>query len=307
MLTYSLAIHLHQNINLTLVYKLLILYSMTIQVSSKLNQLERLLPQGLLTDAAWMERNGYSRALRHQYVSSGWLVQPARSVYRRPWGEMTWEQVLISLQTLMAYPVTVGGRTALELQGYAHYLPQSQNDIHLYSDKPLPGWLHKLDLPQTFIVHNRSRFLPLLEENGAGLSLTSNDKTQSIDNSLKITQWGQWNWPLIVSAPERAILEVMDELPKNETFHMADMLMEGLVNLRPRCLQTLLEQASSVKVKRLFLFFAERHGHAWFSQLDLNKIDLGSGKRVLVQDGKLNKKYQITLPLFLFKEEGSGI
>lgn len=280
---------------------------MAIQLSSKLNQLERLLPQGLLTDAAWMERNGYSRGLRHQYVSAGWLEQPARSVYRRPWGEMTWEQVVISLQTLMAHPVTLGGRTALELQGYAHYLPQSQNDIHLYSDKPLPGWLHKLDLPQTFIVHNRSRFLPLPKENGAGLPLSSKGETFSIDDSLKVTLWGQWNWPLIVSAPERAILEVMDELPKNETFHMADMLMEGLVNLRPRRLQTLLEQTSSVKVKRLFLFFAERHGHAWFSQLDSKKIDLGSGKRVLVQNGKLNKKYQITLPLFLFKGEGSGI
>lgn len=298
---YSQAIQIKEYINLTLVYKLLILYSMTIQVLSKLNQLERLLPQGLLTDAAWMERNGYSRALRHQYVSAGWLEQPARSVYRRPWGEMTWEQVVISLQTLMAHPVTIGGRTALELQGYAHYLPQSQNDIHLYSDKPLPGWLHKLDLPQTFIVHNRSRFLPLPKENGAGLPLSSKGETFSIDDSLKVTLWGQWNWPLIVSAPERAILEVMDELPKNETFHMADMLMEGLVNLRPRRLQTLLEQTSSVKVKRLFLFFAERHGHAWFSQLDSQKIDLGSGKRVLVQNGKLNKKYKITLPLFLFK------
>lgn len=280
---------------------------MTIQTHGKLKQLERLLPQGLLTDAAWMERNGYSRALRHQYVTAGWLEQPARSVYRRPWGELSWEQVLISLQTLLAHPVSIGGRTALELQGYAHYLPHTQKDIHLYSDKPLPGWLHKLDLPQTFIVHNRSRFLPLLLENGAGLSLSSNDKTPPIDDSLKIAPWGQWNWPFILSTPERAILEVLDELPKNETFHMADMLMEGLVNLRPRRLQALLEQSSSVKVKRLFLFFAERHGHAWFSQLDLKRIDLGGGKRALVQDGKLDNKYQITLPEFLFKEEGSGV
>tara|TARA_R110002072_G_scaffold301164_3_gene480292 strand:+ start:74402 stop:74563 length:162 start_codon:yes stop_codon:yes gene_type:complete len=44
------------------------------------------------------------------------------------------------------------------------------------------------------------------------------------------------------------------------------------------------------------------NGRAWFSQLDSKQIDIGSGKRVLVQDGKLNKKYQITLPLFLFKE-----
>jgi len=254
-----------------------------------------------------MEKNGYSRALRHQYVKAGWLEQPARSVYRRPWGSLSWEQVVISLQTLLAYPVSIGARTALEIQGYAHYLPHTQNDIHLYSDTPLPAWLHKLNLPQTFIVHNRSRFLPLLKESGSGLSLSLNESAASIDSSLKISSWGQWNWPLILSAPERAMLELLDELPKNETFHMADMLMEGLVNLRPRSVQTLLEQCSSVKVKRLFLFFAERHGHAWFSQLDLKRIDLGAGKRALVPDGMLDSKYQITLPKFLFKEEGSGV
>ena len=32
------------------------------------------------------------------------------------------------------------------------------------------------------------------------------------------------------------------------------MVMEGLVNLRPRLLQALLEDAGSIKVKRLFLF-----------------------------------------------------
>ena len=38
---------------------------------------------------------------------------------------------------------------------------------------------------------------------------------------------------MILSSPERAILELLDELPKRESFHQADMLMEGLTNLRP--------------------------------------------------------------------------
>ena len=38
----------------------------------------------------------------HQGEQSSRLFRPVadRSVYRRPWGEMTWEQVIISLQTL---------------------------------------------------------------------------------------------------------------------------------------------------------------------------------------------------------------
>ena len=70
-------------------------------------------------DAAWLTKHGYSTALRSHYLSAGWLNQPARSVYRRGQGELTWQQAVISLQTLLGHPLLVGGRTALELQGYA--------------------------------------------------------------------------------------------------------------------------------------------------------------------------------------------
>ena len=63
-------------------------------------------------------------------------------------------------QAMLDLPVSVGGRTALEFQGYAHYLRQTQQDIHLYSATKLPGWLHKLPLKARFLTHNRSRFLP---------------------------------------------------------------------------------------------------------------------------------------------------
>ncbi|MFV2055312.1 MAG: AbiEi antitoxin N-terminal domain-containing protein [Thiohalomonadales bacterium] len=88
---------------------------MSVQKRSKLNRLERALPEGLLVDASWLERRGYYRSQRSQYVSAGWLEQPARSVFRRPRGMVSWEQVVISLQTLLEFPVSVGGRTALEV------------------------------------------------------------------------------------------------------------------------------------------------------------------------------------------------
>ena len=65
---------------------------------SKLNRLEQLLPEGLLVVAAWMEKKGYYRSLRSQYVAAGWLEQPVRGVFRRPRGTITWEQVVVSLQ-----------------------------------------------------------------------------------------------------------------------------------------------------------------------------------------------------------------
>ena len=93
------------------------------QTEPKINQLEKALPEGLVVDAAWLAKHGYSTSLRSQYVAAGWLEQPARRVYRRPRGTLRWEQVIVSLQTLLDYPpLIVGGRTALELQGFAHYL-----------------------------------------------------------------------------------------------------------------------------------------------------------------------------------------
>jgi len=99
-----------------------------------------------------------------------------------------------------------------------------------------------------------------------------------------------------MSTPERAYLELLDELPQKETFHMADVTMEGLVNLSPRRMQFLLENATSIKVKRLFFFFAERHQHSWLKRINRKKIDFGKGKRMLVKGGKFDPKYQITVP-----------
>ncbi len=72
--------------------------------------------------------------------------------------------------------------------------------------------------------------------------------------------------------------------------------MEGLANLSPRRLQGLLEACRSVKAKRLFFFFADRHQHAWLKRLDRQAIDLGKGDRLLVKGGKLNSVYHITVP-----------
>ncbi|MBL4680599.1 MAG: type IV toxin-antitoxin system AbiEi family antitoxin domain-containing protein [Pseudomonadales bacterium] len=53
--------------------------------------------------------------------------------------------------------------------------------------------------------------------------------------------------------PERAWLELLDELPQKESFRIADVIMEGLVNLSPRRMQSLLETCTSVKVKRMLV------------------------------------------------------
>ncbi len=273
---------------------------MTKQTETKLHQLERTLPEGLVVDAAWLTKHGYSTSLRSQYVAAGWLEQPARRVYRRPRGTLRWEQIIVSLQTLLDYPpLIVGGRTALELQGFGHYLSHTTQEVHLYGSTPPPKWLHTLNVGVRFIYHNDKRLF----------------RNDPITRGLGHVQWnvrtgqtiptdpihggssgppGPWDWPLTLSTPERAFLELLDELPDRESFDHVDKLMEGLSGLSPRRLDKLLADCHGIKVKRLFFFFADRHPHAWRKRIA--DVDLGKGKRMLVKGGKLVQPYQITVP-----------
>ena len=276
---------------------------MSMEKPKKLNQLQRLLPDGLVVSAGWLKRKGYSSPLLSRYLQNGWLEQPVKGVYRRPGGKLLWQHIVISLQNLLELPIIVGGRTALELHGYSHYVSAGGiSEVQLYGDKPLPGWVKKLDLDVKFIFHNARKLFreaPIAREltsvnwNLEDQTFTSHDP---IHGGLTRMTWGQWDWPMTLSTPERATLELLDEVPEHETFHQADKLIEGLRTLSPRRLQKLLEDCRNIKVKRLFLWFAERHHFRWKLQIKEDRIDLGKGKRMLVRGGKLNTKYLITVP-----------
>lgn len=279
----SLAWQNRQKANSTQVYEYAKIQSMATHSSGKLNRLQQELPDGLLADAAWMEAHGYSSALRSQYVRSGWLYSPARRVYRRSRTPLTWQQVVVSLQAVLDLSLTVGGRTALEQQGYVHYLSATMREVHLYGRKRPPTWLASLPLDTTFHWHNSRRLFP-------------GDADAPPEPSPVMVSAGGLTLPIRYSSKERAVLELLDELPEHESFQQVDALIEGMSDLSPRRLQTLLEACASVKVKRLFLFFADRHRHAWRSRLDTSRVDLGSGKRVLAKGGKLDTRYNITVP-----------
>ena len=89
---------------------------------------------------------------------------------------------------------------------------------------------------------------------------------------------------------------MLDGLPRRESFHQADMIMQGAVNFSPRRLQKLLNDCDSIKVKRLFFFFADRHNHAWLKHVNKETVHLGKGKRMLVKGGRFDPVYLITVP-----------
>jgi hypothetical protein len=96
--------------------------------------------------------------------------------------------------------------------------------------------------------------------------------------------------------PESALLELLAGVRHSAGFSMADKFFEAAVNLRPGLLRDLLRSCTQVKAKRLFLWFSDRHGHAWRQALDIEGIDLGRGKRLLVKGGAYDAAYLITVP-----------
>ena len=281
---------------------------MDAQRSSRLNRLLLTLPEGFLADSTWLQVQGLSRSSIRDYVDRGWLERIAPRVYRRP-SQLTkaplrWDVVVLSLQQIMRKPLHIGGRTAVELSGYAHYLEAGESPrVYLYGSG-LPSWLAKLPTSAQF----EARSSGLFANSNTGVEARRYDpRSGEASGSPKDAESrSPWEWSLTMSVPERAILEMIDELPHHESFHQVDVVMEGLANLRPQLLGKLLRECKSVKVKRLFLWYADRHGHAWFKHLDQTSIDLGKGKRQLVPQGHFDSRYRITLPMELFNAGGSN-
>ncbi|HLS04697.1 MAG TPA: type IV toxin-antitoxin system AbiEi family antitoxin domain-containing protein [Wenzhouxiangella sp.] len=264
---------------------------MSIMNGQKPDSLKRLLqsvPPGFVVDSPWLRANRIGRRSVYEYVKRGWLDRPASGVYRRPLpGRRTsdrvdWRRCVLSMQHIMGYAVHVGAMSALALHGHSHYLPLGEKILWLYGSG-FPGWLTRLPLD----VALETRSTSLFSDPGIGLM-----QEQAGQGSVVPAQ----DWALKVSTPERAVLEALDELPDHESFHSLEMVFEGLATLRPRLLASLLENCTSIKVKRLFFVFADYHDHAWRALLDPDSFYLGRGDRGLLKGGRIHPRYRIVVP-----------
>ena len=80
-------------------------------------------------------------------------------------------------------------------------------------------------------------------------------------------------------------------------------LMESLTTLRPKLVQTLLESCTSQKVKRLFLYMAEKARHPWLKALNLERVSFGTSRYMVTPTGKYIRKYNMTIPKELAEYE----
>lgn len=247
------------------------------QKFTKLNQLMSRFPASGVLTSQWLEEQGYYRQLVEKYCKAGWLTRLGHGAFARLNDTVSWQGAVMALQQQSHVPAHLGGLSALNIYGITQYV--SLNDeasIFLYNNTPkktaLPKWFQQL-------FKNTHYYQTRLFTSNFGV----NEKI--IDN-----------WTLHASIPERAILEMLALTPNKVTLQHAMELMEGLHRLRSHHLQTLLEVCLSIKVKRLFLCLAELYHLDFFEELDLNRIALGSGKRVIGSGGKYFPKWQLSLP-----------
>ena len=247
---------------------------MNVIKQTKINSLLQKHPSGSLYFGAWLHQNGIPYTLQQHYRNYHWLTAIDKGVMYRTGEKPTMFSALSCFNSQLNKNFHIGALSALEMRGFAHYVPLGRQTIVVYCPRGewFPKWFSMYDWGVE-IVKRYSEF----SETG-------------------ITTINENNFQVAVSSPERAFLESLDLAPKY--YHLTDLyqIMEMLNGLRPNLLQQLLEECRSIKVRRLFLYMAEKAGHSWIEELDLSKIDLGKGKRSIIKSGVFNTKYQITVP-----------
>lgn len=253
---------------------------MSTERSSKLKLLQKLLPPGGVVTLPWLEMNGISQELSRRYIKSGWLAKLGTGAFKKPEDEIDWQAALSAAQKQLIVPLHVGAKSALELKGLTQYLKLgSRGMIFFFGNrgaKKLPKWFKDQNWKHKIHVTKNNLF-PKEFKKG-------------------LTEVGAKPKEITTSCPERAAFEMLYLIPEKQSWEEADLIFENLKNLRSKYVQEHLEKCGSIKVKRLFLFFAEKHNHPWLDKLDLEKVNLGSGKREVFKGGRLDKKYLITVP-----------
>ncbi len=253
---------------------------MGLQNEIGINKLTRLLPDGVAAPSGWLAANGYSRQLVRKYVLGGWLTPLGHGAYKRAGQSVGWEGVLLGLQRLGNMQCHVGGLTALNRQGAAHFLPLGgEQHICVMSARKPPAWVRSLDLDPALVFDTRRLF---------------DDQTKTTAVVPLPTSIRDWTLPM--AGAEMSIMEMLNDVNDQQSFAHAAQVFEGLTVLRPGVINELLAACRSIKVKRLFLFLAAHFSYPWTHRLETAGLDLGRGNRQIVKGGRLDKQFFITVP-----------
>jgi len=216
------------------------------------------LPRGAPLSTRLLQDQGLSAKQVARLAEGGWLRRLGRGVYLLPGDELNRDAALAWLGTQVP-GLHVAGKTALGWRGVRHNLAFKERLV-LWGDLPttLPAWITAAYPAAYQATHLFNETLP------AGLGLAPLPGGRS---------------DLLVSTPERAVLELLSDVGKSQGTEEARHLVEGARSLRLDVVDTLLAHLKRIKVARLAHAFADELGLPWAALARRHSERLGGGLR----------------------------
>ncbi len=216
------------------------------------------LPRGEPLSTATLQTLGVNAFRASALARSGWLSHLGRDAYMLPGDTLTRDGCLAYLSQRVS-GFHVGGKIALAWRGIRQNV-SFQEVLTLWGDQPkrLPPWF-------TQRFESRYQETQLFDAKfHAGFGL------QPLPNGRR---------DVLVSVPERALLELLSDVGKSQSLEETRQLIEGLPNLRERTLDGLLAHATRIKVVRLAELLARELDLPWADLAKRHSQRLGGGKR----------------------------
>jgi len=237
-------------------------------------------PAGMPITSNHLTVNGVSRQLAYSYTLSGWLKPLGRGYFMRS-GDTLTETGAVAALVSNGINVHFSGKTALALQGYSHYLPLGQGPVYLSGRgvRKLPDWFEekfKVNLSSGQLFNESAQ----IEQRLCVKRLTPDTLGSPY-----------------VSEPERALLEMLDNITSHQSVAEARQVMEGMFSLNPHKIEKLLVSCVKVKVKRLFWALAEKAGLPVISVVNMAEIDFGADAPYVVHGKNVKDTIMLRNPL----------
>jgi hypothetical protein len=216
------------------------------------------LPRGAPLSTRLLQEQGLSAKQVVRLAEGGWLRRLGRGVYLLPGDELNRDAALAWLGTQVP-GLHVAGKTALGWRGVRHNLAFKERLV-LWGDVPttLPDWFTDVFPAAYQATHLFDNTLPA----AVGLAPLPGGRAD-----------------LLVSAPERAVLELLSDIGKSQGLEEARHLVEGARSLRMDIMDTLLGHLKRIKVARLAHAFADDLGLPWGELARRHSERLGGGRR----------------------------
>ena len=232
------------------------------------------IPDNGIVCASYLIKLGLSHDNLKQYVRRGHLDSIGRGAYCKHGHTPSFSAAINAAVEQLDIPLHLGGWSALGLRGLLHFLPSARMPNTLYAPvgTRLPAWF---------------------ESSYASNCVCRRTKLFPGDIGIEHREVDRFNIP--VSTPERAILEYLYDVPEKHSLNEAFQILEMMYNARPDLLQSLLESCCSIKVKRLFLLLSEDLNQSWYEDLDVGRIGIGSGNRIIEKGGSYRNKWLVTV------------